>query len=158
LYGVFALAVSVLFFWIFVLTGNSGPPPKKRLQTVEGVVQDVWPSRSDVVFRFSERAKTFKYLSLEGSLPSVKRAIVPGRHLAVQVDEVDLRDPSVRTVLVFVVSAGGREIRSYEDVSEHWKGNDRTGWLAVAIVFSISVMCFLTAWHEREKQGRRSGR
>jgi hypothetical protein len=128
LYAICFLLLAVLF----ALLGMQNQPSRAELTSVEGLITRVTPSttsgKAEVPTRFGivGDPRWFQYLSTAGDSARVERELFQAHEQPVRL----LVDSNDRFSTVFEVVIGGRVIRSYEEVDEAWRSNQRYSiWL-----------------------------
>lgn len=135
-----------LFVWLALQGDDVGLPPTERLRTVEGTVRSTELSKGDTAIYLEGDPQKYWYLGKAGNASHVASEVTRGRTVRLTVDAEDLDDKTRKYVGVFAVTVDGRVIRSFEEVSEDWRANNRFGYVLIAVFGPIGVLATVTAW------------
>ena len=144
--GLMSLALAALFAWMAAQGDRYGLPPAERLRIVDGVVRSSDWDNNDAAIYLEGNPQKFWYLSKAGEASLVAREAKAGRTISLTVDVEELQDQSRKYVNIFAVAVEGRVIRSFEQVTEDWRANNRVGYWLIATFGPLGILSMVTAW------------
>jgi hypothetical protein len=138
--GVILLLLAALFIG---LATYDDLPPREELVAVEGRLEQVVPATSwkygrPTRFRLSGDGRLMQYVSKAGRMGFVEDELQEVKQETVRV----LVDPNDEFATVFEITIAGRPVRSYAEVADDWRGNNRFG-LWVGVVSALAGLAFL---------------
>ena len=145
-YAVLSLALSVgaIYSWATF----SGIPARDSLLSASGTVEWVQEYRYGIRFALKDVPRRFVYLSKGNAMGTVAAALASnGKHaVTVVYDPKRSGGPlgsSEKYFDVYEISAGGKTVRSHEQVASAWRSDERVGlYLGFAFLLSSVFLGF----------------
>lgn len=156
--GLLSLGLAALFAWMAAQGDQFGLPPAERLRIVEGVVRSSDLKSNDTAIYLEGDPQKYWYLSKAGDASLVAEEATPGRRVSLTVDAEELEDQSRKFVNIFAVTVEGRVVRSFEQVTDDWRADNRVGYWLIVTFGPLGVLCMVTAWRLYREAARRNSR
>ena len=134
--GVFLAVVTGWQVWSGL---DNGLPPYHVLRDASGRLVQIEMRRGDVFLILAGQRRRFDYLSKAGDFGSVEDALVPGQQITLWIDPADID----RTPTIYQLEVNGRMLRSYADVRDAWRSDNRMAiYLFIASFLGTPYLVF----------------
>ncbi|NNE84236.1 MAG: hypothetical protein HKN28_09730 [Alphaproteobacteria bacterium] len=126
-FGVLLLILAAIF-WYVSRDPGSGVPPYQDLKYYSGEPESITQRDNNIRFRLRGNDIVFRYSSKSSKTVGVRYAIDNATIVGVKYQD---EGPKAKLKEVFEMMADGRVVRSYQDIMEAWKKDDKLGpWLS----------------------------
>ncbi len=143
-----------LFVYLLVQGEASGLPERTQLRELQGTVKAVVKNKYDVEFQLTPLKPVFEYPSKARALVDVAGALREGGEATVLVDASKFADNEGASATIFALTLNGKVIRSFDDVDQAWRADNRNAiWLVGAFV-PIALALAATALYEYRRRRR----
>ena len=145
-----ALTVFLIAFLPWRLA--DGLPAPEDLREIRGVVKTIEHNEYGATFKLQLWTPSFWYQDKGGGLAEVLEALRVGHDVTATVDRATFDPASAKRFPVFSLAVDGKMVRTFEQVSESWKADNRLApWIVGAFVIASAAL-LATAVHEYRRQ------
>lgn len=146
------LLLTALFAYLAAQGEAHGLPDRARLKELHGTLSHVAKNKYDVEFRLEPWKATFQYPTKARALSAVAAALREGDAATVFVDGSTFADGEAKRATIFALSVNGKVIRSFAQVEQAWRADNRVFPWLTAVFGVASLALAATAVYERRNR------